>query len=113
MDQDGHDPGWLIVEVYDDPQPAPRLEWVLSVESLAARSRIVFAIVRPRDRREDRIEMVQQPVAAAQGEVQMRASIEYDPSALWVDGALLVILHGCHDTTGWRRRDAGTVTANA
>jgi hypothetical protein len=35
LDQSGHDPRWLVVEVYDDAQPASRIE-VAAIEVLAA-----------------------------------------------------------------------------
>src|SRR6202020_751162 len=57
-------PAGLVVEVYDNPQPAPRIERVLAVGALSSRSRIVFPIVGPLDPCEERLGGVEQPVAA-------------------------------------------------
>jgi hypothetical protein len=39
LDQDRYDPAGLVVEVYDNPQPALRIEGVLAVEARAVRPR--------------------------------------------------------------------------
>jgi len=69
LDEDGHDPARLVVEVYDNPQPAPRIERVLAVEALTAWPRIVFMMVRSFDGSEDRLDVVEQPVSVAASEV--------------------------------------------
>jgi hypothetical protein len=107
LNQDRYDPAGLVVEVYDNPESAPRIERVLAVEALAARSRIIFPIVGASDRRDDRLKVVEQPTAAALGEVQVRPGVEDDPAAIGIGSALLIALHGCHDTRGCRQRRRG------
>ena len=69
LGQDGDDPTGDIIEVYDNPQPPSRRERVLAVEALASRPWIVVAEVGACDGREDRLDMIEQPRAAALGQV--------------------------------------------
>ena len=71
-----------MVEVYDHPQPAPRIERILLVEALAARARVVRAVVGKRNRREDQVDVLEQPAAATLEEVQPRARVEDDLAAV-------------------------------
>jgi hypothetical protein len=57
LDQGGHDPGRLVIEVYDDPQPAPRVD-VAAVEVLSARKWNVRAMIGMSDSPEDEIDLV-------------------------------------------------------
>jgi hypothetical protein len=55
LDQGGHDPCGLVVEVYDYPQP-PAGIYVPSIEVLAARDRVVDAVIGMRDSAESRLQ---------------------------------------------------------
>ncbi len=99
-------PGSLLKSTTTRSQrPGSSAFW--QVEALAAWSWIVFPMVGPRDRLEDRLDVVEQPVAAALGEVQVRAGVEYDPPTVGVNSVLFVTLHGCHDTGACGRRMRG------
>ncbi len=98
-------PGSLLKSTTTCSQAYRVRDW--RVEALAAWSWIVFPMVGPRDRLEDRLDVVEQPVAAALGEVQVRAGVEYDPPTVGVNSVLFVTLHGCHDTGACGRRMRG------
>jgi hypothetical protein len=59
LDEDRYDPAGLFAEVYDDSQPATGVE-VLAREALPVRPRIQLMDVWPVDRREDRVNVVQE-----------------------------------------------------
>lgn len=93
LNQDGDNPAWDIIAVYDNPHPPSRCESVLAIEALASRPRVIFAVVRACNRREDRLDVIEQPRAATLSKVQVRAGVEHDPPAIWIDDTPLVILH--------------------
>jgi hypothetical protein len=80
----GHDPSRNVVEVYDDPPPATWVEQVLPVEALAAGARVVLAMVGERHGREDQVDVLEQPTAAALKEVQPRARVEDNLPAIGI-----------------------------
>jgi hypothetical protein len=47
-----------LIEVYDYPHPASRPKRILAVEALAPGTRIVLAMVWPRNRREHLVEVI-------------------------------------------------------
>ncbi len=91
MDQGGHDPGWLIVEVYDDSQPASRVE-IATVEVLAARYRIVQPVIWLRDGLEDHVRLIHE-VWPAKREVESSAVVKHDQSAVGVCCGGVVLSH--------------------
>lgn len=86
-----------LVRVMPTTRPAPSYSmlWPSGVDD---------AVVGSCSRRENRLEVIEQPRTAPLSEVQMRASIEHNPPTVGVDNALLLVLHGRHDTRGWRQR---------
>lgn len=82
MNHRGHDPGGHVVEVYDHTQPSHRLRESRAVEALTTRKGIILTIIRPLDGAEDRIDIVEQPVALALREMEMRANVEHDVPAV-------------------------------
>ncbi len=93
LDQDRNDPTRDVIEVYDNPHPSPRHEGVLTVEALASWPWIMLAEVGSRNRRKDRLDVIEQPRTAALGQMKMRAGVEHDAPAIRVDDALLLMLH--------------------
>jgi hypothetical protein len=91
LDQGGHDPRWLVVEVYDDAQPASWIE-VAAVEVLAAGDCIRDAMIGVGDRAEDDVNLVHE-LGAAKRKVLAGAGVEYDEAAVRVGRAGSVCRH--------------------
>jgi hypothetical protein len=100
LDNRGHHPGRLLVEVYDDLQPTPRLD-VTAIEALATSDRVQRAQVGARNRAHDDVDVVEQPGTAA-GQMQMRAGVEHHRAPIRV-GRLRMV--GRHLLTLWRTAD--------
>jgi hypothetical protein len=53
-----HDPGRILAEVYDDPQPATGLD-VLAIEALPIRDRVQSTMIGSRNRPKDHLHMIE------------------------------------------------------
>ena len=84
LDDCGDDPGGLVVEVYDDPQPTVWLD-VLAIEALSSRDRVQRMEIWTRDGAHDHVDVVEQP-GTAPGEMQVRAGVKDDESAIGIGG---------------------------
>jgi hypothetical protein len=82
LHQGGDDPRRFVVEVYDDSQPASRIE-VAAVEVLASGKVVVNAVVGMGNGAEDEIDLVHE-LGAPQSEMQPRSGVEDDEAAIWV-----------------------------
>jgi hypothetical protein len=91
LSQGGHDPRRLVVEVYDDAQPASRIE-VAAVEVLAAGNYVLDAMIRMSDDAEDEMNLVHE-LGAAERKVLMGPGVEHDEAAIWVRRARRVRRH--------------------
>jgi hypothetical protein len=60
-----------MVEVYDNPHPPLRFECVLAIEALASRPWIVFAVIWSDNRRDDCLDVIEQPRAVPLGKMQV------------------------------------------
>jgi len=69
LDEHGHDPSGIVVEVYDHAEPPAGLQDVLSVKTPTPRQRVVLSVIGRLDRAEDQFEVLQQPAASAQREM--------------------------------------------
>lgn len=76
LDQGGHDPRRLVVEVYDHPQPATVID-VSAVEVLAAGACVSRSMIRVGDGAEYQLDLIHQ-VWPAKSQMQAGASIEHD-----------------------------------
>jgi hypothetical protein len=91
LDQCGHDPRGLLVEVYDYAQPATGID-VLSIEVLAAWDRVLDAVVGMSDGAEDELVLVYE-LRPAERQVQACAGVEYDETSVGVGSARVVLGH--------------------
>jgi hypothetical protein len=74
LDQCGHDPRGLVIEVYDHPQPPSGID-VSPIEVLAARDSIVNAVIGMRDGAENQFVLVYE-LRPTEGQVQTGAGVE-------------------------------------
>ena len=93
LDEDRDDPGRIVVEVYDHAQPPAGLQ-IPPVEALTPGTRVVLAVIRCLDGCEDRVDVVEQPVATPEGH-----NVEYD-AAGQVAGMTLVNVRWLLDRDG-------------
>ncbi len=91
LGQGGHDPRRLVVEVYDDAQPASRIE-VAAIEVLAAGNCILDAMIGVSDGAENEVNLVHE-LGAAERKVLMGAGVEHDEAAVRVGRAGSVRRH--------------------
>lgn len=82
MDQGGYDPSGLVVEVYDDAQPASRVD-VPTIEVLAAGDSVVRPAVWMRNGPKDKVGLVHQ-IRPAQREMKTGAIVKHDHAAVRV-----------------------------
>jgi hypothetical protein len=80
LGQGGHDPRWLVVEVYDDAQPASRIE-VAAIEVFAAGNCVLDTMIGVSDYAEDEIHLVHE-LGATERKVLMGAGVENDEAAI-------------------------------
>ncbi|MGP0102679.1 MAG: hypothetical protein ACLPUT_13810 [Solirubrobacteraceae bacterium] len=88
---DGHDPRGILAEVYDDPQPAVRLD-VLAVETLATGDRVQDTMVGPRDRPHDHVDVIEQPGTPI-GKMQSRARVKDHQPTVGVGCVWMLVGH--------------------
>lgn len=91
MDQCGHDPRGLVIEVYDHPQPPSGID-VSPIEVLAARDRVIKAVVGMRDGAEDQFVLVYE-LRPTEGQVQTGAGVEDDKASVGIGRAWIVLGH--------------------
>jgi len=91
LDQRGHDPRRIFVEVYDHPQPTARVD-VSAVEMLTAREQVGSAVVWVGYRPEDQVNLLHQ-LGPTECQMQARASVEDYAAAFGVPGAWMVVCH--------------------
>lgn len=87
----GHDPRATVVELYDDPEPPTGFD-VLAVETLAASDPIVGPVIGPRHRIQDDIHVIEQP-RATKRQMQVRARVEDDQPAVWIENTRMLNRH--------------------
>jgi hypothetical protein len=80
LDQCGHDPRGLVIEVYDHPQPPSGID-VSPIEVLAARDSIVNAVIGMRDGAENQFVLVYE-LRPTEGQVQTGAGVEDDKASV-------------------------------
>jgi hypothetical protein len=91
LDQCGHDPRGLVVEVYDYPQPPAGID-VPAIEALAAWDRVIDAVVGVRDGAQDELVLVYE-LRPAERQVQACAGVEYDETSVGVARARVILGH--------------------
>jgi hypothetical protein len=91
LHQSGHDPRRFVVEVYDDSQPASRVE-VAAVEVLASRGAVIDTVVGTGDHAEDEIDLVHQ-LGTSQGQMKASPGVEYDETTLGISDAGVICGH--------------------
>jgi len=91
LDQCGHDPRGLVIEVYDHPQPSSGID-VSPIEVLAARDSVVNAVIGVRNGAEDQLVLVYE-LRPTQGQVQTGAGVEDDKASVGISRAWIVVGH--------------------
>ena len=90
LDGNGDDPGGILIEVYDHPEPPLQID-VLPVEALPPWIGIVRSVVGTSHRFHDHVDVVEKPRTAL-GEMGMRTAIEDNHATVWI-GGLGQVLH--------------------
>jgi len=90
LDGSGDNPGGIVIEVYDHPEPPLQID-VLPVEALPSWIGIVRSVVGTSHRFHDHVDVVEKPRTAL-GEMEMRAGIEDNRATVWI-GDVGQLLH--------------------
>jgi hypothetical protein len=91
LDQCGHDPRGLVIEVYDHPQPSSGID-VSPIEVLAARDSVVNAVIGVRNGAEDQLVLVYE-LRPTQGQVQTGAGVEGAKASVGIGRAWILLGH--------------------
>jgi hypothetical protein len=91
LDQGGHDPGRLFVEVYDHAQPPAMID-MAAIEVLTARKRVECSMIGVGYGPEDEVNLVHE-VGPAECQMQARAGVEDYVTAFGVSCARVVMCH--------------------